>query len=397
MSSEYLYLAMTAIKPHIFIAAAERSGDDLGAGLARALREQIADVELSAIGGPALAGEGIASEIDISGLAILGFVEGLKSYPLILQKVDAAARAIIASGAQAAILIDSWGFMIRVAKKLRALGYEGQIIKYVAPQVWAMREGRAAILAKHVDHLLTIHNFDAPYFTQYGLAVTYVGNPVFDQRYDIGDGQALRAQYDLGERPVAAVLFGSRLSEVQRLAAPFADAVTRIRRAVPDAAFISPMSQAVAEDVLAAAGNDQRLNEIIFLPEDRKLDVFAAANAALACSGTVSTQLASAGVPSVIAYRLSPITYFAAKRLFKPRYVSMINIASDAPLMPEFIQNDCTGENLTNSILPYLQSKRHRAKASAQLKDAAVAMKKGDGEADQPSSVRAAHAILSLI
>ena len=272
-------------KPHVFIVAAEKSGDELGGKLITELRSN-GDIDISGIGGAAMAARGVSSDLDISPLAILGFVEGVKSYPLILERVRAAADMIMASGADAAILIDSWGFMIRVAKRLKKLGYSGQIIKYVAPQVWAMREGRSKILARYVDHLLTIHAFDAPYFTRHGLPVHYVGNPVFDQDYDGGDGAGLRSEFKISSsQPVLCVLFGSRLSEIQTLAQPFADAIKILKAEIPDLAIISPVSGTIATDVHAAAAEYPALNDVILLGEERKLDCFAAASVALACSG----------------------------------------------------------------------------------------------------------------
>ena len=317
----------------VYIVAVENSADHLGAELVQHFRIQNPDVKILGIGGAALAAEGIQSEIDISGLAILGFVEGLKSYPMILDRVRATVESIMAHSPDAAVLIDSWGFMIRVAKGLKKAGYSGKIIKYLAPQVWAMREGRSKILAQYVDHLLTIHSFDAPYFEKHGLPVSYVGNPIFDTDYRQGNGSALRRE--LGLEPsdhIVSVFFGSRLSEIQQLAKPFADAVALLKHKQPHLKFVSPVSESIATDVNAAAGEDLRLQDIILLPEARKFDVFAASDVALACSGTVSTQLACAGVPTMVAYRLNGLTYAVAKHLYKPDYISIVNIAAkDSP------------------------------------------------------------------
>jgi len=339
----------------VYIVAVENSADHLGAQLAQHIRSMSRDIAISGIGGPSMADEGIDSEIDISGLAILGFVEGVKSYSMIIDRVKATVESIMAQGPDAAILIDSWGFMIRVAKGLKKLGYRGQIIKYLAPQVWAMREGRSKILAEYVDHLMTIHSFDAPYFEKYGLPVSYIGNPMFDVDYRQGDGDALR--WELGidlKDEVVSVFFGSRLSELQKLAKPFADAVETLKRDRPRLKLISPVSQSIATDVNAAAGAELRLQDIILLPEARKFDVFAASDVALACSGTITTQLACAGVPTIVAYRLNGLTYMAAKQLYKPNYISIVNIAADEALMPEFIQGDVTGKNLANAVTTYL-------------------------------------------
>jgi len=389
-----------ANRPHIYIVAAEKSGDELGAKLAKSLKKQTGgDIKLSAIGGTALAAQGLRSAIDISPLSILGLVEGLKVYPVIMDRVRQAVESIMNSGADAVVLIDSWGFMIRVAKALKKRGFTGKIIKYVAPQVWAMREGRSKILARHVDHLLTIHSFDAPYFTRHGLSTDYVGNPVFDENFGASGGAALRHEYKISEgAPVLVLLFGSRLSEIERLAKPFADAVELLKKQIPELTIVSPVSDTIAEDVLAAAATDLRLQDVIFLGEDRKLDCFAAANAALACSGTVTTQLASAGIPTVVGYKLSTLTYFIGKRIFKPDYVSIVNIAAGQELMPEFLQGDCTGENITSALVPYLTNVDMRAQVSNALTMQVQNMRLGNNMSDSgSSSERAAHAVLSII
>jgi lipid-A-disaccharide synthase len=329
----------------------------------------------------------------------LGLVEGLKVYPVIMERVRQAADAIMDSGADAAILIDSWGFMIRVAKALKKRGYTGKIIKYVAPQVWAMREGRSKILAQYVDHLLSIHSFDAPYFTKHGLNVDYVGNPEFDEDFRAGDGAALRQEYNVDAgAPVLVLLFGSRLSEIERLATPFAVTVERLKNEMSELTIFSPVSDTIAEDVLAAASVDKRLQDVIFLGEDRKLDCFAAATAALACSGTVTTQLASAGIPTVVGYRLSAITHFIGKRIFKPDYASIVNISAGQELMPEFIQRDCTGANMAGALMPYLAIADIRAQASGALSAQIQKMRMGNKAGDSgSSSERAARAVLSVI
>ena len=378
----------------VYIIAVENSADHLGAELTQHIRAKNPDINIIGIGGSALADEGIESEIDISGLAILGFVEGLKSYPMILDRVKAAIDSVMSHAPDAVILIDSWGFMIRVAKGLKKAGYKGQIIKYLAPQVWAMREGRSKILAQHVDHLMTIHSFDAPYFEKHGLPVSYVGNPMFDTDYRQGDGEALRR--DLGIKPkdeVVSVFFGSRLSEIQQLAKPFADTVAALKAKRPHLKFISPVSESIASDVRAAAAQDLRLQDVILLPEARKFDVFAASDVALACSGTVTTQLACAGVPSVVAYRLNALTYAVAKHLYKPDYISIVNIAAGEGLMPEFVQGDVTGGNLSGAILTYLNGADMRQEASERLKAQTETMKGKGGSASE----RAALTVLRIL
>jgi len=376
------------VSASIYIVAVENSADHLGAELVQHFRAQKPDVKIAGIGGAALAAEGIQSEIDISGLAILGFVEGLKSYPMILDRVKATVESIMSCNPGAVVLIDSWGFMIRVAKGLKKAGYMGKIIKYLAPQVWAMREGRSKILAQYVDHLLTIHSFDAPYFEKHGLPVSYVGNPIFDTNYRQGDGEALRRELGIDLKDeIVSIFFGSRLSEIQQLAKPFADAVALLKDRQPHLKFVSPISESIATDVNAAAGEDLRLQDVILLPEARKFDVFAASDVAIACSGTVTTQLACAGVPSVVAYRLNGLTYAVAKRLYKPDYISIVNIAAKDSLMPELVQGQVTGENLARLVMSYLYDKERRQKASKTLITQTEIMKGKGGSASEQAAL----------
>jgi len=382
------------VSSSIYIVAVENSADHLGAELVQHFRTQNPDVKIAGIGGAALAAEGIQSEIDITGLAILGFVEGLKSYPMILDRVKATVESIMSCNPVAVVLIDSWGFMIRVAKGLKKAGYMGKIIKYLAPQVWAMREGRSKILAQYVDHLLTIHSFDAPYFEKHGLPVSYVGNPIFDTNYRQGDGEALRRELGIDLKDeIVSIFFGSRLSEIQQLAKPFADAVALLKDRQPHLKFVSPISESIATDVNAAAGEDLRLQDVILLPEARKFDVFAASDVAIACSGTVTTQLACAGVPSVVAYRLNWLTYAVAKRLYKPDYISIVNIAAKEELLPEFIQGEVTGENLASAIMSYLDDDALRKDTSSRLMAQTDNMKGKGGSASE----RAALTILDIV
>ena len=282
--------------PLLYIIAAERSGDQLGAQLIAHIKARDGAIKLSGIGGGSMAEQGIKSPFDIAPLSILGLFEGLKSYPTIMKLVKHAVADVMEHQPDMVVLIDSWGFMMRVAERLKKAGYGGTIVKYVAPQVWAMREGRTKVLARSVDHLLTIHSFDAPYFEREGLPVTYIGNPIFDTDYKAGNGAALRARYNIDkDAPILAVMFGSRRSEIERLSGPFADAIEILKKDIPNLVCVSALADNVATQIRAKAGEDLRLQDIILLEERDKLAVFDMASAALACSGTLTTQLACAG------------------------------------------------------------------------------------------------------
>lgn len=378
----------------LYILAVESSADHLGAELIQELRKQSPSINCMGIGGPAMQAQGIEPEIDISGLAILGFIEGVSAYPMIMKRVKQAVASIIQADPAAVILIDSWGFMIRVAKELKKAGYKGKVIKYVAPQVWAMREGRSKILADNVDHVMTIHNFDAPYFEKHNLPVTYVGNPIFDTNYRTGNGAKLKLELGLTEGDdIVSVFFGSRLSEIMTLAPVFAEAVQLMKQKRPQLKFISSVSDSIATDVRAFAAKDMRLQDVILLPESKKLDVFDASVVALACSGTVTTQLACAGIPTVVAYKLNGLTYAVAKKLFKPDFISLVNISAGEELLPELIQGAVTAENIAQEILKSVDDAGYRKSKSDKLLHQTSLMHGKGGLA----SKRAAQTVLRLI
>lgn len=378
----------------LYVVAIEPSADHLGAELVQALRATSPELSLAGIGGPKMKAVGVPSQMIIEGLAIIGFTEILTKIPVILEGLRQSTDRIMEAAPDAVVLIDSYGFMVRLAKRLRKAGFGGKIIKYVAPQVWATRPKRAKTLAERFDALLAIHAFEPEWFTPHGLETHYVGNAVFDTDYRAADGHVLRAQYSLEDRAILSVFLGSRMGEVVRLSPAFTDAVQILKAEMPELVVVCPVSESVAKEVGAVAGGDQRMNDMIFLPESMKLDAMGASLAALACSGTVTTQLACAGVPTVVAYRMSPVTYAVARRIFQPDYISIVNIAANAPLMPEFVQAEVTGEALADALRPYLTDTKQRAAAQDALLKQTDLMNNPPGET---ASARAAQAILEIV
>ena len=177
----------------VMLVAAEASGDILGAELAAALRRRLGDgVRFVGVGGARMAEEGVDSPFDIADLSILGIFEGVRAYPRVKRRVRDTVALAARERPDIAVLIDSWGFTLRVAQGLRRLDPALPLVKYVGPQVWASRPGRAGTLARSVDHLLTIHGFDAPWFEREGLATTFVGNSTLARDISGADPQRLR-------------------------------------------------------------------------------------------------------------------------------------------------------------------------------------------------------------
>jgi lipid-A-disaccharide synthase len=377
----------------IFLVAVEPSGDALGADLMDALRSEYGDdVVIAGVGGKKMEALGLKSAIDISELAILGLLDGLKSYGTILERVNETVDAAIDFGADAVVLIDSWGFMIRVAQRLQKKNNPPLLVKYVGPQIWAARPKRANVLAHSVDHLLTIHAFDAPMFEAAGLSTTFVGNPALE-RPVTGDGAAFRSMHGISaDAPVIGVLFGSRQSERRRIGPVLRDAIALLADRYPEAVFISPLAHAIAADVAADLRADTRLPVILQVDEAGKRDATSAMTVALAVSGTATTELALAGVPTVATYKLGWLSWFIYRFiLFKAKYFSLVNIAADEELIIEHAQTGANGETLATSVGTLISEIERGASRGPALTAAALAMK-GDGQ----SSARAAKAVIEL-
>lgn len=347
----------------VMLVAAEASGDDRGAGLARALKRKLGPdgVRLVGVGGARMAAEGVASPFDIAELSIFGLTEGLLAWRRVVRRADETAALAAREKPDVAVLIDSWGFTLRVAHRLRRAEPNLPIIKYVGPQVWASRPGRAKTAADAFDLLLTIHAFDAPLFEREGLETVFVGDSTLAIDFSGADPTRLRAQIGAGpDAPILLVLPGSRPSEIQRVLPPFEEAVSRLKADRPDLHIVIPAAPTVAEAVKArVAGWPHRAH--VLEGEAAKRDAMKAATVALACSGTVTTELALAGCPMVVAYRLAPLTYAILKRLIRTKYVTLFNIAAQDFIAPEMIQADCNGPALAREVALRLDDAALRA------------------------------------
>jgi lipid-A-disaccharide synthase len=372
----------------LFLVAAEASGDALGADLARELKSRDPSLELLGVGGALMAEEGIQSQADIKGLAVLGFVDGLLAYGRVKRAVAATVAAILKAKPDVVVLIDSWGFTLRVAQGVRAADPSIKLVKYVGPQVWATRPGRAKTLAAIVDHLICIHDFECPYYAPYNLPCTVSGHPALG-RYKAGDGAALRARQ--GFKPnekIILVLPGSRAAEIRRIGPTLWKAAELLDRD-RDLRLMVVAAGAVRKAVIEQAPPTARI-----IDERQKEDAFAAATVALAASGTVTTEVALQGTPLVIGYKLGWITWALARTfLFKGKYATLMNVAADAEVAPELIQTRFTPENIAAAAAPLLDDEAVREE-QVRRQDEALALM---GRGGRPAAEIAADAVLSVM
>ncbi|MEM7767604.1 MAG: lipid-A-disaccharide synthase [Pseudomonadota bacterium] len=376
----------------IHITAAEASGDLLGRELIEALRTRDPSLKLAGIGGAEMKAAGVESPIDIAPLSVLGLVEGLRAYSDVKRLVADAADAIIAFDPEIAVLIDSWGFTIRLADAVRARAPHIRLVKLIGPQVWATRPGRVKTVAQAYDHLLAMTEMEPPLYVSTGLPVTVIGAPALS-RTQPGDGPAFCAAHGIPlDVPLVLVLPGSRASEIKRVAPVLVDAALEVRTQVPDAELVAIPAASVADDFRARFGATPGLR-IIDAGEDR-YDAMAAATLALACSGTVTSELAVQRRPMIVGYKVGWITWAIARfLLYRHTHITLLNIAAgDTEIVPEFVQTRFTPERLAGAAIALLKDPAAAAAQIAAQDDALGLM--GYGEA--PAAELAADAILAL-
>lgn len=337
--------------PLIFVIAGEPSGDVLGAALMAALEEAMAGkVRFAGIGGERMAARGLRSLVPIHELAIMGIAEVLPRARRIFRLVRETADTILALDPAAVVTIDSRGFTWRVARTLREKGATLPLIHYVAPMVWAWRAKNAGKVARWYDHLMVLLPFEPPFFQAAGMPCTYVGHPVIESGADKGNAAAFRFRHGIApERKLLAILPGSRRGEVARLLPVLEETAGLLLRRHGDLAIVIPTVRNVEAQVKAGT-RSWPVKPVIVAGQTEKFDAFAASRAALAASGTVALELAAAGVPNVVTYRLTALTTFLARRLVKVRFVNLVNLIADRRVVPEMLAGNCRADLLAAAI-----------------------------------------------
>lgn len=346
----------------IFILAGEASGDRLGAALMAGLK-MLRDVEFVGVGGPLMQAEGMESLFPMDELSVMGITEVLPKYRHLKRRIRQTAEAALASGADVLITIDSPDFSLRVAKLVKQQG-DLRTVHYVAPTVWAWRAGRAARMAKVIDHVLALFPFEPPYMRAAGMECDFVGHPVVaEAQASAAEIADFRARRGLGDAPVMLILPGSRRGEVARLGPVFGRALEPVLARHPDMRLVVPTTANVAP-VLRDVTADWPKQPVIIDPSDMKNDVykaekmcaFGAASGALAASGTVSLELAASRTPMVIAYDVSWISRQIIALMLKIDTLTLVNLVSETRAIPECNGKHCTPPEIAAALLAMLDA-----------------------------------------
>ncbi|QQG35345.1 MAG: lipid-A-disaccharide synthase [Micavibrio aeruginosavorus] len=342
--------------PSYYLIAGEASGDMLGARLMQALQQSGGQrAGFYGVGGSAMKGHGLKSLFPMEDLSVMGVAEVLPRLPLILSRIRQTVDDVIKKNPGLVITIDSPDFSFRVAKGLREAGYKGKMVHYVAPTVWAWRAERAKKVAALYDGILCLLPFEPGYFTREGMRAEFVGHSVLEAGWDHTDPSGVRLHYGIpANKKVLGLLFGSRVGELNRIGPVIREAALILAREIPDLHIVS-VTLAHVEKLARNLLQEIPCGVTVVNDPLHKFHAFSAMDSAIATSGTVGLELAVAGVPHVIAYRMNPLTHALVRPKITAKYAHLVNILLNYPLVPEFIQKDCRPENLAKAAGLYLR------------------------------------------
>ena len=378
-----------AAGPLFAIIAGELSGDILGAGLIRALRERYPEARFIGVCGPEMQAAGGESLFPMERLSVMGLTEVLPRLPELFRLRRLLVDTLLRERPAVVITIDSPDFTLRVARPLHEQGL--RTVHYVSPSVWAWRKGRIKAIKAAIDHMLTLLPFEARFYEENDLPVTFVGHPLADMIPLQPDVAGARAGLDLPETGrVLAVLPGSRGGEVRKLLPDFLAAVRLLRADDPALTVVIPAATPEREAEISTALEQAGLDDQVRLVSGQSRTVMAAADVVLMASGTATLEGTLLKKPMVVGYRVGAITYAIARRLVSLDNIALPNLLSTTPMIPELLQNDMTPQALADAVRGWFDAPQRVAALEAEFTRIHEQLR-------QNASQRAAAAVASLV
>jgi len=361
----------------IFIIAGEASGDVLGGRLMTALHQLHPDIEFSGIGGPRMAEAGLESLFPMQELALMGLAEILPRLLPLRRRIHETIAAIKAAQPDVLVTIDSPGFSLRILKAVQNIGLKR--VHYVAPQVWAWRQERVKKFPGLWDELLCLLPFEPEFFAPYGVNPHFVGHPVLESGADSGNAQRFLSRHRILPNATPIILLpGSRVTETSRLMPVFRETIARLQAQIPHLVPILAAAPGIADEIAAQAA-DWPVEPIIVRDISSRYDAFAAAKAALTKSGTSTLELAMAGVPMAVTYRVNAMSAAIGRRLIKVKHVAMINLLANSALVPELLQQDSAPDKLAATLQTLLNDTSAAAAQRAGFSAALASLRAPEG------------------
>ncbi len=333
--------------------AGEASGDILGAGLMSELKLQFPEIEFIGVGGSRMSALGLEQLYPMEPLSVMGLIEPLKRLPELLWMRRNLAKRFIESDLDLFVGIDSPDFNLGLAKRLKKTGIK--TLHYVSPSVWAWRQGRIKSIAKSIDMMLTLLPFEAKFYENHGVPVTFVGHPLASEIFGGPNKEDSRdsLQFDASGLCIA-LLPGSRSGEIKHLVPGYLETLELIGRSNPEIQFVfAAVNQDKAEQIKALLGSLD-----IPVVVGRTLEVIAAADLVVAASGTTTLEIMLVNRPLIVAYRSDWLTYKIISSMLKVPYVSLPNLIAGKKIVSEYLQAEASPENLASAVLTLLNNEQ---------------------------------------
>jgi lipid-A-disaccharide synthase len=328
-------------------------------------------IRFAGIGGETMQKAGLKSLFPMNELSVMGVFEVLPKVPHLLKRIRQTIDDIIEKQPDVILTVDSPDFCFRVIKGLKKRGYAKPCVHYVAPSVWAWRPKRAAYVAQFLDHLFCLLPFEPPYFEAHGLDTTYVGHSAVEGGAMHAQASRFRKKYDIpSSQTILTLLPGSREGEINRHLDLFLDTAQDVQKRYQKMQVVIPtLSQ--FKDGIKEKLEARKIQGLVIDSAEDKYDAFAASAVALAASGTVTLELALTNTPTVVSYKMSPLTAFLAKRLVKLEYVSLVNLILQRKVVPEHLLENARVGTLSDSLIQILDGNgaKHQKSAFSELRE----------------------------
>ena len=370
----------------LLIIAGETSGDQHGAAMVRVLREDFPDLPIFGVGGEAMRAAGVETLFDVEALNVVGLVEVLAKVPSGLLMARRLLRAARERGARVVVLIDAPGFNLPFARWAKQAGL--RVVYYVSPQIWAWRQNRVHKVAHRVDKMLTLFPFEVPFYAAAGVDAEYVGHPLLDCLPGLPDrSQAAQTLGLDAQRPIVALLPGSRRREVELLLEPMLAALSLIRHDLPKVQGVLPVAPTVAATVQQIVSG---FSGALTVARQQSLTALCAADFALVASGTATLEAGLIGTPMVIVYRVNRLTAWLAKRLLRVPHIGLINIVAERQVVPELLQEAVSPRTMAATALSVLRDSAEARRIRGELTALRATMGEGGSSRRAAASVGAA-------
>ncbi|HMM20924.1 MAG TPA: lipid-A-disaccharide synthase [Selenomonadales bacterium] len=360
----------------VMISVGEASGDLHGASVAAALRAADPDLRIFGMGGAMMRSAGVDIVYDIAELGVMGLVEIVKSLPKLFRLRDRLREVMIRERPDVLVVIDYPGFNMRLAKVAKELGIP--VVSYISPSAWAWGRGRAKEVAETVDRVAAIFPFEADVYREAGANVTFVGHPLIDIVKPTLTKEEAYAHFQADPaRPLVLLMPGSRRQEIEELLPHMLAAAEKIQNTIPECQFFIPVASTISREMLQSIISGYQVR--VELTSGQVYDLMQIADLAVAASGTATLETSLLNLPTIIIYKVVPLTYWLGKFLVKIPHIGLPNIIAGRAVVPELLQGEANADNIARQAIDILGNPARREKILADL--AEVRQKLGESGA----------------